>query len=136
MYCMFFFWICSFIRHLLLCSSQKSSQSNQLKIIIHRLCWLSIKQVYLACSKCIALIMLVLHPNILCNLVAFLSSQWYCITPLSCSVTCTFLGWPFSQRRCLECNINCLLKGICAVLSSYCSYMWRYSAIVHYLIKR
>ena len=64
---------------LAMCSLQKGGQSNQLQIIMHQLCWLGIKQVvYLACSKCTALVKLVqLHASIVCSLVAFLASHWY-----------------------------------------------------------
>ena len=73
-------WLRLYICYKHIAKQQKGGQSNQLQIIMHQLYWLGIKQiVYLACSKCTALVKLVLHASILCSLrlVAFLASHWY-----------------------------------------------------------
>ena len=84
--------------YLAMCSLQKGGQSNQLQIIMHQLCWLGIKQVvYLACSKCTALVKLVLHATIVCSLVAFLASHRYHTFQLFSNLH--FLGLTFFHRK-------------------------------------
>ena len=69
--------------------------------------------VYLARSKCTALVKLVLHASIVCSLVAFLASQWYHTFQLFSNLH--FLGLAFFHSK------DVFLNGISTLFSKQAS---------------